>query len=87
MGGSAIFRPRKLVLGPKVPQNGLKWRKVIFKSCQACAKEHMYQISSHLVDPCGRNLKNNQNTTNFLTSNIGFGPKSTSKWSQMEKSH
>ena len=53
-----IFLPKKCVLGPKVPQNSHKLNNVSNKSCEECAKVYMYQISSHLVDPCGRNTKN-----------------------------
>ena len=53
-----IFLPKKCVLGTKVPQNSHKLKNASNKSCGECAKVYMYQISSHLVDPCGRNTKN-----------------------------
>ena len=47
--------PRNSVLGPKVPQNGLKLKHKSNKCYGAKAKIYMYQISCDLVEPCGQN--------------------------------
>ena len=56
VGGSAIFWPRKSILCPKVPQNGLKLKKSINKYCEARDKVHLYQFSDYLANNCGHNL-------------------------------
>ena len=75
MGRSAIFLPPKLVIGPKVPQNGLKLETVTNKSCGACDKVHVHQISSYLVNLCGHNRTKCPKTTIFLPRKWVLGSK------------
>ena len=70
-----------------ISQNSLKLETVTNKSCGACDKVHVHQISSYLVNLCGHNRTKCPKTTIFFTSKMGFRLKSTSKWPQIEKSH
>ena len=50
-GRVSYFLTKKLVLGPKRPIGGLKFKEILNKYCKAFTKVHLFPIRSHLVMP------------------------------------
>ena len=80
-----FFDFKKLVLGQKVPQNGLKMEKDFYKSCGAYENVYQCHFSSHFINQLACNLTKSPKTTQSVTSKIGLRLTTISKWPIIEK--